>query len=78
MSAQSPIDAPELPFFDVNDLAFSVRSEPVRAARDAGPYARTPYGLAVLRYEQVNKLVNDKRLIQGSARWSEHNGIVGD
>ena len=78
MSTLSPIDAPELPFFDVNDLAFSVRSGPVRAARDAGPYARTPYGLAVLRYEQVNKLVNDKRLIQGSARWSEHNGIVGD
>ena len=77
-TTESPIDAPELPFFDVNDLAFSVRSQPVRDARDAGPYARTPYGLAVLRYEQVGKLVNDKRLIQGSARWSEHNGIVGD
>lgn len=74
----SPIDAPDLPFFDVNDLAFSVRSDPVRAAREAGPYARTPYGLAVLRYAEVNHLVNDKRLIQGSARWSEHNGITGD
>ena len=74
----SPIDAPELPFFDVNDPTFSVRSELVRAARDAGPYARTPYGLAVLRYAEVNALVNDKRLIQGSARWSEHNGITGD
>ncbi len=74
----SPIDAPELPFFDVNDPAFSVRSELARAARDAGPYARTPYGLAVLRYAEVNALVNDKRLIQGSARWSEHNGITGD
>ncbi len=77
-TAESPIHAPELPFFDVNDLAFSIRSEPVRAAREAGPYARTPYGLAVLRYEEVNRLVNDKRLIQGSARWAEHNGIVGD
>jgi len=74
----SPINAPELPFFDVNNPAFSVRSELVRAAREAGPYARTPYGLAVLRYAEVNKLVNDKRLIQGSARWSEHNGITGD
>ena len=77
-TTESPIDAPDLPFFDVNDLAFSVRSDPVRAARDAGPYARTPYGLAVLRYAEVSSLVNDKRLIQGSARWSEHNGIVGD
>ncbi len=74
----SPINAPELPFFDVNNPAFSVRSEFVRAAREAGPYARTPYGLAVLRYAEVNKLINDKRLIQGSARWSEHNGITGD
>ncbi len=74
----SPINAPELPFFDVNNPAFSVRSELVRAAREAGPYARTPYGLAVLRYAEVNKLINDKRLIQGSARWSEHNGITGD
>ncbi len=74
----SPINAPELPFFDVNNPTFSVRSELVRAAREAGPYARTPYGLAVLRYAEVNKLINDKRLIQGSARWSEHNGITGD
>ncbi len=74
----SPINAPELPFFDVNNPTFSVRSELVRAAWEAGPYARTPYGLAVLRYAEVNKLINDKRLIQGSARWSEHNGITGD
>ena len=77
-TTSTPIDAPELPFFDVNDPAFSVRSELVRAAREAGPYARTPYGLAVLRYDEVSRLVNDKRLIQGSARWSEHNGITGD
>ncbi len=77
-TATSPIDAPDLPFFDVSNPAFSVRSELVRAAREAGPYARTPYGLAVLRYEEVSRLVNDKRLIQGSARWSEHNGITGD
>ena len=74
----SPIDAPDLPFFDVNDPAFSVRSDLVRAARETVPYARTPYGLAVLRFAEVNALVNDKRLIQGSARWSEHNGITGD
>ncbi len=73
----SPIEAPDLPFFDVSNPAFSVRSELVRAARESGPYARTPYGLAVLRHQEVSRLVNDKRLIQGSAAWSRHNGITG-
>ena len=67
----------ELPFLDINDPTFSIRSDAVRDARAAGPYARTPYGLAVLRYAEVNALVNDKRLIQGSAAWSRHNNITG-
>jgi cytochrome P450 len=72
------VDAPHLPFFDINDPAFSLRSPEVKAAREAGPYARTPYGIAVLRYAEASDLINDKRLIQGSARWSEHNGIAGE
>ena len=67
----------QLPFLDINDPAFSIRSDAVRDARASGPYARTPYGLAVLRYAEVNALVNDKRLIQGSAAWSRHNNITG-
>ena len=67
----------ELPFLDINDPTFSIRSDAVRDARTAGPYARTPYGIAVLRYAEVNALVNDKRLIQGSAAWSRHNNITG-
>jgi len=69
--------AQTLPFLDINDPSFSIRSDAVRDARTAGPYARTPYGLAVLRYAEVNRLVNDKRLIQGSAAWSRHNNITG-
>jgi hypothetical protein len=44
------------PYFDVADPAFSVTSAEVRRAREAGWYARTSYGLAVLRYDQVSRL----------------------
>jgi hypothetical protein len=36
------------PYFDVADPAFCVTSAEVRRAREAGWYARTSYGLAVL------------------------------
>lgn len=64
-------------YFDVADPAFSVQSEAVRAARERGWYARTNYGLAVLRHREVNALLKDRRLVQGSARWPERNGVVG-
>jgi hypothetical protein len=37
-----------VPFFDIADPAFSVTSAQVRRAGEAGWYARTSYGLAVL------------------------------
>ncbi|WP_037067113.1 cytochrome P450 [Pseudonocardia acaciae] len=64
-------------YFDVADPAFSVQSEAVRAARERGWYARTNYGLAVLRHREVNALLKDRRLVQGSARWPERNGVDG-
>jgi cytochrome P450 len=67
----------DVPYFDVADPAFSVQSAEVRAAREAGWYARTNYGLAVLRYDEVKALLRDRRLVQGSARWSERNGVAG-
>ncbi len=66
-----------LPYLDVADPTFSVRSEAVRAAREAGAYARTPYGLAVLRYDETSRLIKDRRLIQGSAAWPAHVGVTG-
>lgn len=66
-----------VPFLDVADPSFSIRSDEVRAAREAGWYARTPYGIAVLRYDHVSRLIKDRRLIQGSAAWPAHNGISG-
>jgi cytochrome P450 len=67
----------EVAFLDLADPAFSVRSGDVRKARDANWYARTPYGIAVLRYDEVSALAKDPRLIQGSARWPALNGASG-
>ena len=67
---------PAAPFFDVADPAFSVSSAEVRRAREAGWYARTSYGLAVLRYDQVSRLIRHPALRQGSRLWPAHHGII--
>ena len=64
------------PFIDVQAPGFSIRSLEVMAAREESWYAKTPFGIAILRYEDANELQNDKRLYQGSRRWPEHNGIT--
>jgi cytochrome P450 len=63
-------------YLDMDDPGFSLRSETVKEAREANWYAKTPYGLAVLRYEEATKLLKDKRLGQGSWRWPAHNGVT--
>jgi cytochrome P450 len=65
-----------VPFFDIADPAFSVTSAQVRQAREAGWYARTSYGLAVLRYYQVSRLIRHPDLRQGSRLWPAHHGIT--
>jgi len=67
---------PAVPFFDIADPAFSVTSAQVRRARQASWYARTSYGLAVLRYDQVSRLIRHPGLHQGSRRWPAHHGIT--
>jgi cytochrome P450 len=74
MTIQRP--DPAASFFDVADPAFSVSSAEVRRAREAGWYARTSYGLAVLRYDQVSRLIRHPALRQGSRRWPAHHGIT--
>ena len=68
---------PEVPYFDLADERFSLASDEVMSAREQSWYARTNYGLAVLRYEDVSELLKDKRLHQGSAAWPAHNGVTG-
>lgn len=65
-----------VPAFAVTDPAFSITSAEVHAARERSWYATTEYGLAVLRYEQVNRLLKHPKLRQGSAAWPAHNGVT--
>jgi cytochrome P450 len=67
----------DAPYLDLGDERFSVGSEEVMRARELGWFARTNYGLAVLRYDEVSELLKDRRLHQGSAAWPAHNGVTG-
>jgi cytochrome P450 len=63
------------PYLDLSDPAFAVDSDQVAEARERSWYARTNYGLAVLRYDEVNRLLKDRRLRQGSWAWPALNGV---
>ena len=64
------------PYFNVADPTFSMQSAQVREARERSWYARTSYGIAVLRYSEVSRLLKDRRLRQGSWAWPQHHGIA--
>jgi cytochrome P450 len=64
-----------IPFLDLADTAFDVNSDRVHEARDDSWYAETPYGWAVLRYDEGTALLKDRRFQQGNARWPAQNGI---
>lgn len=66
----------DAPYLDVSDPAFSIRSEAVKAARAQSWFARTPYGIAVLRYDEVQKLLRHPALRQGSHLWPQHCGVT--
>ncbi len=72
----STAPAGDAPFLDVEAPGFAMHSAAVDAAREQSWYARTPYGIAILRYAEIARLVKDPRLIQGSARWPAHNGVT--
>ena len=66
----------ELAFLDFNQVGFSIRSAEVLRARENHWYAKTPFSIAVLRYADVNALLKDRRLYQGTRRWPAHYGIT--
>lgn len=73
----SAAEQSEVPFLNLTDRNFSIRSAVVREAQKKSWYARTPYGIAVLRYAEVGSLLRDARLRQGSYKWPAHNGASG-
>lgn len=68
--------SPDLAFLDFNQAGFSIRSAAVMQARENHWYAKTPFSIAVLRYADVNALLKDRRLYQGTRRWPAHYGIT--
>jgi len=62
-------------YLDLADPAFDVTSAIVHEVRERDWYARTPYGWAILRYEQGTALLKDRRFQQGNARWPAQNGV---
>lgn len=69
--------ATALPYLDLSNPGFSTRGPEVLAARDAGWCAETPFGLAVLRYREVGRILRDRRFRQGSHNWPDTVGIEG-
>ena len=67
----------DIPYLDLADPGFSTRGPEVRAARAAHWYARTPYGIAVLRHAEAGRLLRDRRLRQGSYAWPDFLGLEG-
>ncbi|MEU9210689.1 cytochrome P450 [Streptomyces sp. NPDC048415] len=61
---------------DISNAHFRMDSEEVRKARDAHWYARTDWGIAVLRYEDSSALLKSPLLTQGSAKWPAQHGVV--
>jgi len=66
-----------VPFLNLADPTLSTRSKTVKEARAESWYARTPYGIAVLRYDDMRNLLLHKQLRQGSHAWPAHNGVTG-
>jgi cytochrome P450 len=65
-----------VPFLELADPDFSVTSDEVHRARQAGWHAHTSYGIAVLRHHQASQLISHPSLRQGSSAWPAHHGIT--
>ena len=66
-----------LSYLDVADPGFSTRGPEVAAARAEHWAARTPYGMAVLRYREMGQMLRDRRFRQGSHNWPDVHGLTG-
>ena len=73
---QAPMETTDdVPYFNLGDPEFDVTSPEVHRARERTWYVRTNYGHAVLRYDEMNQFLKDRRFRQGNAQWPAQNGI---
>src|SRR5262249_31760651 len=63
-------------FFELADPGFSVTSDEVHRAREECWYARTSYGLAVLRHDQASRLIRHPGLRQARSAGAARHGIT--
>lgn len=63
-------------FLNLQDPTFRTDGPEVAAARAAGWYARTPFGVGVLRHDQLSDLLSDRRLRQGTHRVLANQGLT--
>lgn len=68
--------AEQAPRLAVTAPSFSITSDEVKQAREQSWYAHTEYGIAVLRYDEVSRLLKHPKLRQGSVAWPAHNGVT--
>ncbi|MGG6382503.1 cytochrome P450 [Paenarthrobacter sp. NEAU-H11] len=61
---------------DLTAPSFSASGAAVLDAREEGWCVRTNFGIAVLRHEEVGKLLKHPALRQGSSSWPAQNGIT--
>ena len=66
----------DVAMLNVIDPAYRPDGPEVRAARAENWFARTPFGLAVLRHDKISQLLTDRRLVQGSHRFLAAQGVV--
>jgi cytochrome P450 len=68
--------AVDVPFLDVTDPALDFGSDAVAQARAASWYGRTPLGLIVLRYAEVQEVLRDPRFAQSGKRYLALHGVT--
>jgi len=66
-----------LPFLNLASAKFSTKSDEVRSAREAHWCAKTPFGYAILRHQNVGQLLRHKSLRQGSYAWPDKMKLEG-
>jgi cytochrome P450 len=66
----------QVPLLHTSDPAFSRSAPEVSQAREAGWYACTDYGIAVLRHRAMTDLINDPRVANGLYKWARLNGVT--
>lgn len=69
------VELADVAYLDIASPDFAMSSEAVRDARERNWYAKTNYGIGVLRYREVTELLKHPSLNQGSAKWPEHHGV---